>query len=354
VTIHAMPSRAPTPAQAAPAARVALLFVAATLTVAPAAAAPLPARPASVRLSYARESGAERCPDEAVLRDSVSSRLGYDPFDPAAERTLRVVVRRTRGTLVAQIELLDASGHAQGERRLEGSSDDCVELGSAMAIAASLGIDPLAATAAPQARPPSVPPPVPHEEQAAAPPPPAAPSSLPPVPPPAVASEPTIPIRARFAVAGVAAIGVAPASPAWGATFAAGFRRAWASVDLEGAADWAPTAERDGAGAKSALYMVSVVPCVHLGIGVGCALGGVGALAATGVLNTPLSDHAFYADFGLRLGVEVPVTAHFFVQARVDALATLTHVTYTVDNGQPFWATPPVSAALGLGVGVVP
>ena len=276
VKIHAMPYRAPTAAQAASgASRECSRCRDADRRARSRGGSLDPRRPASVRLSYVRESGAEQCPDEAVLRDSVSSRLGYDPFDPAAVRTLRVVVRRTRGALVAQIELLDASGPAQSERTPQGEQrHGCVE-GSknAMAIAASLGIDPLAATAAPQARP------VPHEEPAAAPPALAAPSSLPPAlppaPPPAAPSEPATPdprpVRGRRCGR---LRRCASTSPAWGATFAAGFRRAWASFDLEGAADWAPTTERNGAGAKSALYMVSVVPCVHLGIGVGCALGG--------------------------------------------------------------------------------
>jgi hypothetical protein len=148
------------------------------------------------------------------------------------------------------------------------------------------------------------------------------------------------------------AFGVAP-DAAYGATFAAGLRRAWWSLDLEAAADWAPTSRHNGVGAKSALYTASLVPCVHFGIGVGCALAGAGALSATGVVQSPLSEHAFYADFGLRLGLEVPVGSHFYGLVHADGLAALTHVTYTV-NGETFWSTPPVAAAVGLGIGVLP
>jgi hypothetical protein len=306
-----------------------------------------------VRLSYVREKGAERCPDELALRDSVSSRLGYDPFDDHATRALRAVVRRSGTGLVAQVELFDESGHPQGERTLDASNADCVELAPAMAIAISLGIDPLAASGLPKRSPPPSPepsPPVPEPPVRAAVPPAVPPAPAPVAPPPAAAGPP---VHLRFAVGGAVAIGISPEAPAFGGTVSAGVRRSWISVDLEGSADTSPTATRSGVGAKSELLMASLVPCVHLGVGLACALGGAGALGATGVVSMPSSQHAFYADFGVRLGVEIPFGGLFFVGIHADGLATLTHVTYSID-GQPFWSTPPIAGALGVSLGFAP
>jgi hypothetical protein len=318
------------------------------------AASSAPAARTSVRLAYVRESGAEQCPDESVLRDSVLTRLGYDPFDDRAPRLLVAVVRRSGDSLVARIELHDASGRVQGERDLRGSGTSCDELASAMAIALSLGIDPLSATAAPPNRADSS----------------AAPASAPSVesqpPPPRVIVEPRAPepssppareppIRARFSGGALVSWGVSPATPAIGATLDAGMRRGRWSIDVEGAGSWAPTATEGSIGAKSSLELVSLVPCVHFWVGLGCAIGGGGSLNATGVdVRFPQSDHAAFANVGVRLGVEIPFAERFYLQFHADGLAILTPETFHLD-GQTVWrSSPPVSASLGLAVGVVP
>jgi hypothetical protein len=327
-----------------------ILVVAGLGALSPSAAWAAPAERASVRLSYARSSGAEQCPDESVLRESVSTRLGYDPFDEKAPRLLTVVVRRSGDGLVARMELHDASGRVQGERDLHGSGTDCGELGTAMAIAVSLGIDPLSATGAP---PGAAPAPSPAPE-----PPPVPVTSLPPQPPPVPREEPKPPplprppVLVRLSAGSQVTWGISPAAPAIGATLDGGIRRGLFSLDLEGAGDWAPTTTPGSA--SSSLYMVSLAPCVHFGLGLGCALGGVGSLEATGVVTSPQTDHKALANLGLRLGVEVPFATRFYVQFHVDGLAILTHETFIVDEKNIWSTTPPLSAALGLALGVVP
>ncbi len=328
----------------------------------PAPAWGAPREHAVVRLSYQRGPGAEACPDEAAVREAVLARLGYDPFDDTAPRRLRASVGRSGhrdGPLVARIELRDAAGALQGERDLRGAGSDCTELATAMAIAISLGIDPLSA-AEPHASPTPVTPTIPvtritvteeptvrHEEASGvrvAPTPPPEPRRAPPDAPAGP------PLHARFAVGGVVSWGISPAVPAVGGTVDAGIRRGAWSLDVEGAGDWAATATDGASGVKSSLVLASLAPCVHVWIGVGCALGGMGSLYATGVVRAPESAHALFADAGVRLGVEVPFARRFFARAHADGLATLTHVTYHLD-GQTAWSTPPLSLSLGLAAG---
>jgi hypothetical protein len=304
-----------------------------------------------VHLSYTRATGAEQCPDESALREAVLARLGYDPFDARAPRVLSAKVRRAGGSFVAHIELRDASGQVQGERDLRAEGSDCAELATAIALAVSLGIDPLSAAAPPNAPAPAtavVPtPPVENAQKAQvvivrAPAPPSAP---PPAPAP-----PGIPLHPRFGVGAMLSWGISPAIPAYGATVDAGVRRGLWSLDLEGAGNWSKTATDGSIGVRSSLVLASLAPCVHLGIAMGCALGGMGSLAASGVTSSPQSAHALFADAGVRLGVEVPLGRRFFAQVHADGLATFTHVTYRLD-GQTAWNTPPFSASLGVEAG---
>jgi hypothetical protein len=218
-----------------------------------------------------------------------------------------------------------------------------------MALAVSLGIDPLSATAQPSAPAPAtaVVPPPPAVEKNAVPPVVIVQAPAPPSAPPA---SPGLPLHPRFGVGAVLSWGISPAVPAIGATVDAGIRRGPWSLDLEGAGNWAKTATDGPIGVNSSLVLASMAPCVHVGIAMGCALGGVGSLAASGVASSPQSAHAVFADAGVRLGVEVPFATRFFAQLHADGLATFTHVTYRLD-GQTAWSTPPFSASLGVAAG---
>jgi hypothetical protein len=318
-----------------------------------------PAEHRAVRLSYVRESGAEQCPDESVLRESVLGRLGYDPFDDRAPTLLTVTVRPAERSLLGRIELRDASGRVQGERDLRGAGTDCAELAVAMAIAISIGIDPLSAMAT---KPPSLGPSVESSAPASL-----VPIGAPPqtivVSPPETPSPPApdhpssrtpSPIQARFSAGALASWGISPAAPAVGATLSAGVRRGRWSLDLEGGGSWAATATDGAYGATSSLEIVSLAPCVHFGVGLACALGGVGSMGATGVVRFPETSHALFADLGVRLGAEVPFAHWFYVQFHADGLGILTPETFYVGQTK-FWTTsPPVCGSLGVAIGVVP
>lgn len=144
---------------------------------------------------------------------------------------------------------------------------------------------------------------------------------------------------------------ISPAAPSIGVAINAGVRRGSWSLAVEAAGNWSATATEGAAGAKSSLLLVSLAPCVHLGIAMGCAIGGVGSLRATGVVSSPQSDHAAFANAGVRLGAEIPFARLFYVQAHADGLANLTPLTFHLD-GRDFWSTPTFSTSLGLALGL--
>jgi len=94
------------------------------------------------RLTYARGSGAEACPDETAVRQAVAARLGYDPFFPSAEKTIVARIVRTKDELRATVELVDEHGLMRGVRELKASAGQCGELVATMALAISIAIDP--------------------------------------------------------------------------------------------------------------------------------------------------------------------------------------------------------------------
>jgi hypothetical protein len=124
--------------------------------------------PAHVVLDYRRQAGAERCPPKPELERQVRDILGRTPFARKAPRTVRCVLRGEGGGLAARVQLLDSrSGRVLGVRELSATGPGCEELGSALAFAIALAIDPLArpprpvpapsVSVTPPLRPPEVP-----------------------------------------------------------------------------------------------------------------------------------------------------------------------------------------------------
>ena len=97
----------------------------------------------TINLRYTRGAGAERCPEEATLRSAVSARLGRDPWDPAAKRTIVVAVAREGASLRARVELRGGDGRISGLREMTSVGQDCIELAAAVQLAISMAIDPL-------------------------------------------------------------------------------------------------------------------------------------------------------------------------------------------------------------------
>lgn len=314
----------------------ALLIVGPAIACAALVASRAIAAPAPSRLSFAREVGAERCPDESALRAEVAARLGADPFVAVADREVVARIDRQGGRLHGLVELR-TSGRVQGSRDLAIDSEDCAELVRAMALALAIALDPEHADTSatpPPATPSPAPLPVTPPPAAPAPRPTAAPSRPPEPPGPRVVPE----VGASVAIA----TGLAP-STAIGFGAFVGVRRGAFSLAAEGRRDLPAT----GDGVRAALLAGSLVPCARFRWMLGCAVGSVGRMEAEGRTE----GRATWAAAGIRVGAELPLDARWFVRAHADALATLRRIELRLD-GASVWTTPPLvgSAAVALGL----
>lgn len=124
------------------------------------------------RLEWVRLEGAASCIDAAELEARVKRRLGTEPFDPRATRSIEGVVHRTGKVWRAQIVVRTRREDVNPPRReLKSVAEDCESLGNAVVLAVALAIDPAAAFSD---APEKAPPPSPAAE---------APTASPPVPP---------------------------------------------------------------------------------------------------------------------------------------------------------------------------
>jgi len=326
---------------------VGVVLVAAAIATTAVAA---PAR--SARLTYTRSANASDCPDVDVIRAGVAARLGYEPFDEHAEHVVSATVNRTGRTLEALIQIAGADGKPAAERKLVSRQSDCVELASALELAISIAIDPLAGSR--PRRPPPAPPP--------SPPPPATPPpqvivvhepAPPAAPPPAPA--PRVPIGFQVRLGGLGAVGSGPA-PAVGGTVQASVRRGSLSLGLEGRGDLASTTELylDGVcvgDMQTSLLMGSLVPCAFRGVLEGCALLSAGAIRASARdLDMPQQVSAPFLAVGARVGLQLPLGSIMSVGVHADLLAPLNQLILRV-SGKPVWTSPPIAGAFGLTIG---
>jgi hypothetical protein len=313
-----------------------------------------PARTA--RLTYSRGAGASDCPDVDVIRAGVAARLGYEPFDDGAERLVSATVSRTGHGLEARIQIVGTDGEAAAERRLASRQADCSELASAMELAISIAIDPLAGSR-PRPVPPAPPPPSPPPPASLPAPPqvivvrePAPPSVARPPPP-----SPRVPIVFLVRLGGLGTVGSVPAA-AFGGTVQASVRRGALSIGIEGRGDIAVTTELDFNGMRvgemeTSLLMGALVPCASRGVLEGCALFAAGKLRASARgLQMPQQVTAPFAAVGARVGLELPLGSILSAGAHADVLAPITETVLRV-SGQPVWTSPAISAAFGATIG---
>jgi hypothetical protein len=80
------------------------------------------------------------------MRKAVAQRLGYDPFFPAAEKTIVSQIIRDRAELRGSVQLVDGQGIVRGMRAFKVGADECEELVAAMSLAISIAIDPTRAS----------------------------------------------------------------------------------------------------------------------------------------------------------------------------------------------------------------
>jgi len=303
------------------------------------------------RLLYRRERGAEACPDQAQLRDAVSGRLGYVPFDDAATMQVQVEIRRTGRKLSAEVSVDPGDGSGARTRALSSAARNCDELADGLALAVSIAIDPLSLTRPAEAAPAPTPEPAP------------APQPEPEPAPVAVVAEP---VRAENEPApkapktetgvafraggdGLVSLGAVP-NLTGGLTVHAGVVGTRWSAALELRADL-PRAKQSGEEEVEALRsIVQLVPCFEARWFFGCGVGSAGLLSAKGQGRGPSArDNAFIAGAGARIGGKTALTSHLYLRAYLEGVAALTK-TALLRSDQEIWRTPTWSGSLAIGL----
>jgi hypothetical protein len=325
---------------------VSLALVTVVLTI-PARARGAP----SARLVYVRDTGAEDCPDEGVLRTAVATRLGYEPFFPHAPATLYAEVSRKDGVYRASIKLVDDTNAVRGARSLEHRGSSCSEIVDAMALSMSIAIDPHSLVAPrttaedpPQASEsvpePAVPPAIAE---------PTDPSAMTPVDKPAsAAATPKTSIEPIVGIALAGWIGAAPSASA-GALLYGGARIGRIALFVEGRGDL-PASRDVATGAVATSFLGgSALPCFAPGWFLACGVVTVGRIEARGEnIARARTDSDVHAFAGLRGGAAIPLSRRVEVHLRLDLLYLLTPLTLRID-GADVYDMPRVSAGLSAG-----
>lgn len=266
------------------------------------------------------------CPDPIILTTGIVERLGYDPFVPESRVQLRLTFERHGQGHVARLER-KAPDAPVAVRELSSTTGTCADLRDAVALAASIVIDPEAYLS----------PPPPAPVVVALSPPPAAPASPPPGPP----------LTLRLGVGGGAHLGASPQAVSPAAVVHAGLGRTGWALGAEVRVD-ARGSRAVGAGKVHARYVLgSLVPCFEVGLASVCGVASAGAIraGATG-LERPRNVSAFLALAGARTGLSMRLTRSWELWSYLEAQAVLTRATVRVDE-RPTWVTPAVTGGVG-------
>ncbi|MFO0695326.1 MAG: hypothetical protein U0230_17315 [Polyangiales bacterium] len=309
--------------------------------------------PPHARFTYERDERALRCPDEAEIRDAVSARLGYVPFDDAAPLAVRARIEARGRRLHGVVEVHDAEGSLVGRRELESPTLDCAELARGLSLAISVAIDPLSLTR-PENPPPPPPPPPPEPvvEPVPAPPPPPPPPPEPvvapaPAPPPPPAPEPQrARLRPGLELAALVAAGLLPAPrPAFAASVALDGRRVGGTLTFRGDLP----ASKDGSGGTVHAWEWSAraLGCYRAGLFRPCAGFFAGQVLAHGTgVSSPRSDSTFVGGFVVDLGLAFPASHAHRVAFHLGADVPFRSVHYDLDGSTVFesWKIVPYAA----------
>ncbi len=308
------------------------------------------------RLEYARSDRAASCPDASALKAAVTQRLGYDPFVPAAPRTVFVEVTDVEGGLHGQMHLVDVQGIIRGVRELRERADHCDELVASLALAISIALDPSAAPA-----------PIAPRDTVATPEPPAI-AAQPPAPNireprpnlrTASAAPPPSPTqaehdedRARFAVraGGFGARGTMPKS-AFGVRFGGSVSGPWFRFITE-LSDQLPveTSLAGVGGVRLSRLGVSFAPCLARYELAACAVLDVGSLHAAGTEILDGGDRRLLdVLLGARLEYTPSIVSHLKLVATLEVGVPLDRTNFEVHR-IVVWKTPAIFGSGGLGL----
>lgn len=305
----------------------------------------------AVRLDHTRAAGAEQCLDAEALRNAVMERLGYDPFSAGAGRRVQTRIERRGARLTAQVVLFDAAGKELGRQELGSSGSDCVELGGALALAVSIAIDPVRATAVPTVAPSATTAPAPVETTA--PPTKAPPSQVAPTAssgadrPPPPAQRAGAPWTFVVGAGGFGAVGRVP-SLTGGGLLVAGIRKGWWGAELAGRADVGGSRDGAGGSVEASMLSLSLGPTFHWSLLSLTPALGFGRIHAQGSgTEVVRDDSAIVWSASASVDVNVPIASSFLVRPGLYATYTIRGAALHL-GGANVWETPPVSGGLSL------
>jgi hypothetical protein len=312
-------------------------------------AAPRAEASPSAKLVYVRGAGAEVCPPEADLRQAVAVRLGYDPFFPAASKTVVAQISRVPKGFRGRVQIVGDDGNVRGERDIATTGDDCGELTSAIALAVSIALDDL------------------DEPSPSGPPDPPAPAAEP-IPPAATPSpeparaqpregQPTTkpsPTATRMELTGsvgpTISIGTAPVVLGAGVALGLQFPRVAARLDVRAEHTFSQEMATGGQVSTDVALAIGSL-CLRFGLPFACAGGGAGIIwSHTEGLARPASDRALVPIMALRLGVQAPLGARFYLEPSIEAGGNFTPQRVVVD-GRSGYEVPALWGVLGVHVG---
>lgn len=299
----------------------------------------------SAKLVYVRGAGADACPGEAELRKAVATRIGYDPFFPAAQKTVIAQVTRTAAGYHGKVQIVGDDGKVRGERDLASKGDDCGEIVSTIALAVSIALDDLD-EAAPAAAPPPAPP-----EPAVAAPPPSRPAAIEPPAPPPPKAPPRRQVELGASVGPVVSTGTAPAASV-GASLAAtlGYGILGLRLDLRGELPSSGGIRPNGLVSTSTV-LGALSGCLRGKVPFGCVGAGYGVLVSrTEGITRPASDSGALVVLLATGGADFALGRILYLEPFVEGALNLAPNRIEVD-GSGVFSLPVVAGTLGLHLG---
>jgi hypothetical protein len=320
-----------------------LLWAGATLWFASAAGAS-----PSAKLAYARGAGAEACPTEAALRQAVATRIGYDPFFPAASKSVIAQVTRAKSGYRGHIQIVGEDGNVRGERDLASSGEDCAELVHAVALAISIALDDLdeaapSEKAAPPASPvePRAPVPLPVPEESA-------PRER---PPPRPVPQQHARVTARSSVGPTLSLGHAPAASVGGSVAVEVGVNAF-SARLDVRADLPASAPLISSGRVATRSVAGTLSgCARRAVPFACVgLGSGFVWSSTDGISTPASDNGRLLFLSARVGAALSLGSRVYLEPSIEGALSLAPYRIHVENGATYTSSS-VAVTTGLHVG---
>ena len=313
----------------------------------------------AVALEYSVAPG---CPDANDFKAIVVGRLGYDVFRGDARDRILVNIASRGSAFEGHIERRNAEGRWAGDRTFPSRSDDCNQLGRAMAFAlalqiqlsprtsANLGLDMTAVPTEPgntSETPTATIPapllnsPISNVQQEA-------PVLTKVTKPRHLVPRPTLAIGAG----GLVGFGLSSTAVPFGRAFGS---VAWQHSSLELAAEvaWPKTTRReDGAGYSQQQFLLGAAGCGDLQPWSACLLAKAGAIRIVGKdLDHPRSPSGPILETGLRLALVQPLGRQLYFAARAEGLVNVTRWSVTLDQNL-VWASPRFVATVGFDIGV--